>query len=258
MMRAWMIAPLCLLFVAPADARRRTVSPAIVPAGHILFVGAHPDDEVVAAPLLGAMCSEGSATCSFLVLTRGEGGTCGLPVCSPDLGSVREKEMLASAAIFGGTVTQWTLPDVLTEVASAWSPREAVIERIADAIRIEQPKVVITFEPAHGTTCHPAHREIGRLVIDAIARLGPSAPLLYLLETVASLDATAYRFAPGASPGMVFDASPYWRFIVDAATAHQSQFSAEQLSALRSTPVVEQKVWLARAATARTTIVQCD
>src|SRR5687767_6067917 len=96
MMRVWMIAPLCLLFVAPADARRRAVSPAIVPAGHILFIGAHPDDEVVAAPLLGATCAEGGATCSFLVLTKGEGGTCGLPVCLPDLGSVREKEMLAS------------------------------------------------------------------------------------------------------------------------------------------------------------------
>src|SRR5688572_6485477 len=221
MMRVWMIAPLCLLFVAPADARRRAVSPAILPAGHILFIGAHPDDEVVAAPLLGAMCGEGGSTCSFLVLTKGEGGTCALPVCSPDLGSVRQNEMLASAAIFSGTVTQWTLPDVLADVAGAWSPRDALIERIADAIRIEQPEVVITFEPAHGTTCHPAHRETGRLVIEAVARLGQPAPHLYLLETVANLDATAYRFAPGAAPAMAFDASPYWQVIVDAASAHQ-------------------------------------
>jgi LmbE family N-acetylglucosaminyl deacetylase len=253
-----MIAPLCLLFVAPADARRRAVSPAILPAGHILFIGAHPDDEVVAAPLLGALCAGGAGTCSFLVLTRGEGGTCALPLCSPDLGSVREKEMLASAAIFGGTVTQWTLPDVLTDVAAAWSPRDALVERIADAIRIEQPEVVITFEPAHGTTCHPAHRETGLLVMDATARLGQTAPPLYLLETVGSLDANAYRFAPGASPAMAFDASPYWQFILDAASAHQSQFSPAQLQALRSTPVVEQKVWLVPASAARGSLVRCD
>src|SRR5688500_14330528 len=115
MMRAWMIAPLCLLFVAPAMARRRVVSPAVLPAGHILFIGAHPDDEVVAAPLLGALCAEGGATCSFLVLTKGEGGICSLPVCSPDLGSVREQEMLASAALFRGRVTQWTMPDVMSD-----------------------------------------------------------------------------------------------------------------------------------------------
>ena len=257
-MRAWMIAPLCLLFVAPADARRRAVSPAILPAGNILFIGAHPDDEVVAAPLLGALCAEGGGTCSFLVLTKGEGGTCGLPVCSPDLGSIREQEMLASAALFRARVIQWTLPDVMNDVASAWAPRDPLIDRIAAAITSERPGVVITFEPAHGTTCHGAHRETGRLVIEAVARLGEAGPPLYLLETVASLDPTAYRFASGAAPAMVFDASPYWQFIIDAASAHQSQFSAAQLEALRATPVTERKVWIARASAARQPRANCE
>jgi hypothetical protein len=73
-MRVLMMAPLCLVFLAGAGVRRRAVSPSILPAGHILFIGAHPDDEVVAAPLLGALCADAAATCSFLVLTKGEGG----------------------------------------------------------------------------------------------------------------------------------------------------------------------------------------
>lgn len=257
-MRAWMIAPLCLLFVAPAEARRRAASPAILPPGHILFIGAHPDDEVVAAPLLGALCADGGSTCSFLILTRGEGGVCGLPVCSSGLGAVREQEMLASAALFRARVTQWTLPDVMGDVAAAWAPRDALLDRIAGAVTLERPEVVITFDPAHGTTCHAAHRETGRLVIEAVTRLGQAAPELYLLETVASLDAGAYRFGPGYSPAMVFDASPYWQFILDAASAHQSQFSAAQLDALRATPVTERKVWLARASGMRHSVVLCD
>lgn len=242
-----MIAPLCLLFLVRADGRRRAVSPSILPAGHILFIGAHPDDEVVAAPLLGALCADGAATCSFLVLTRGEGG-----------GPGREQEMLASAALFRATVTQWTLPDVLTGVAAAWGPREALVDRIANVISAERPSSVITFEPLHGTTCHPAHRELGALVIDATARLGQAAPPLYLLETVARLDETAYRFAPGVTTPMVYDASPYWQFIVAAASAHQSQFSQAQLEALRSTPAEERKVWLARAAALRHPIATCE
>ena len=241
-----MIAPLCLLFLVRADGRRRAVPPSILPAGHVLFVGAHPDDEVVAAPLLGALCADDAATCSFLVLTKGEGG-----------GPGRELEMLASAALFRGTVTQWTLPDVLTGVEAAWGPRDALIDRIANVVLAERPSSVITFEPLHGTTCHPAHRELGALVIEAMARLGPAAPHLYLLETVARLDATAYRFAPGVTTPMVFDASPWWQFTVDAASAHQSQFSQAQLEALRSTPVDERKVWLARADVPRESIAGC-
>jgi LmbE family N-acetylglucosaminyl deacetylase len=166
--------------------------------------------------------------------------------------------MLASAALFRGTVTQWTLPDVLTGVAEAWGPRDALIDRIASVIIAERPSSVITFEPLHGTTCHPAHRELGTLVIEATARLGQAAPQLYLLEAVARLEADAYRFAPGVTTPMIFDASSSWDFIVDAATAHQSQFSQAQLGALRSTPPEERKVWLARADVPREPIARCE
>ncbi|HUP49114.1 MAG TPA: PIG-L family deacetylase [Thermoanaerobaculia bacterium] len=256
-----MILLVCLLVAQPAPARRRAAERSIVPAGHVVFVGAHPDDEVVAAPLLASLCLESGGTCSFLVLTRGEGGICALPACTPDLGTVREREMQASAAIFRGTVVQWDLPDVLDGVGSAWSEsaggREALLQRISEAIVAEHPDAVLTFSPQHGTTCHPAHRETAALVIEALARLGPGAPPVYLLETTVSLEDGRYRFGAGADPAAVFDAAAHWSYLVEVAAAHQSQFTAAQLGTFRDTLPDERKVWIVRSPAAGRPLIHC-
>ncbi|HVR43426.1 MAG TPA: PIG-L family deacetylase, partial [Thermoanaerobaculia bacterium] len=153
------------------------------------------------------------STCAFLVLTRGEAGVCELPLCSPDLATVREQEMLSSAAIFGARVTQWSLPNVLTGFQSAW-PEAG--ERIATAILDERPDVVITFDPLHGTTCHPAHRALGALVVDLVRSLDP-APPLYLLATAARLEEGRYRFQAGTVPAMAFDGTKWWQYSIEAA-----------------------------------------
>ena len=168
-------------------------------------------------------------------MTRGEGG--GDP-------AVREQEMIASAALFGGRVIQWSFPDVLSGVSAAW---QSPVAEISAVIAAERPATVITLDPTHGTTCHEAHRETGRLVIEAIERLGQSAPPLFLLQTSARLENGVYRFSPGALPTLVFDASLDWQYAVDSATSHRSQFPEALLDALRATPAGERKVWLSRA-----------
>ena len=47
--------------------------------GSVMWIAAHPDDEVLVAPLLARWCGDGHARCSLLVATRGEAGACRLP-----------------------------------------------------------------------------------------------------------------------------------------------------------------------------------
>jgi hypothetical protein len=42
---------------------------AAIPPGTVLWVGAHPDDDVLLAPLLGELCSEGRHRCALVVAT---------------------------------------------------------------------------------------------------------------------------------------------------------------------------------------------
>jgi hypothetical protein len=81
-------------------------------AGGLLWIGAHPDDELLLAPWLGQACAEDGRPCTLLVATRGESGACRLPAgCLPDLGTVRAAEMEAAAAVLGAGLVQWTLAD---------------------------------------------------------------------------------------------------------------------------------------------------
>jgi LmbE family N-acetylglucosaminyl deacetylase len=249
MMPSLIILSLLLVLDMPASGRVRVARPAIVEGGRILFIAAHPDDEVVAAPLLASLCVESTSTCSFLVLTRGEAGLCALPFCAPDLGTVRELEMQSSAALFRASLTQARLPDVMAGFDTAWVGAR---ELIRGAIAFYRPDTVVTFDSLHGTTCHPAHRALGSIVLEAI----DTTDRLYFLTTAARFEET-YRFAPGTTLAMSFDAGPWWEYAVKAAVTHASQFAPEQVDALRATPRGEQRVWLTRPDTPRIPLVVC-
>src|SRR6185436_3730299 len=82
-----------LAFLVPqlAFARTRVVTSKLDSARRILIITAHPDDELLLAPLLAQRCVTGGASCSFVVMTVGEGG---------GDGAVRAGEMARSAAMF--------------------------------------------------------------------------------------------------------------------------------------------------------------
>lgn len=130
--------------------------------------------------------------------------------------------------------------------------------RIAGAIAASAPQVVVTFDPRHGSTCHPAHRALGSLVLDALARLGSSAPPAFLLETrVERLEgAESVRFAPFVPEDVrafAFDATlarrgpaagTAWDFVIEDARAHPSQFDSAFLQALSVVPDSDREVRL--------------
>ncbi len=196
----------------------------------ILVIIAHPDDEILAAPLLGARCVRGGASCAFLVLTAGEnGGT------APDLGTIRMGEMARAAALFNARLTQWTLPDAMGDFGTAWGDRAELVRRIGDVIALEHPDMILTFNPVHGSTGHPAHRELGQLVLDT------GAKNIFFLETVAN----GFTLSNGAPDrAWVYFARDDWQWVVRDAETHASQFTPEQVETLRTLPEEQRRVWL--------------
>ena len=213
--------------------RVRSVGSRIDRAGRILVIIAHPDDEILLAPLLGGRCVRAGASCAIVVMTAGENGCCG-----PGLGAIRTAEMARAAALFNARLTQWTYPDVMEDVGSTWGAiagdRTELVRRIGDVIAIEQPDMILTFDPEHGSTGHPAHQELGRLVAETGARN------VYFIETIAD----GLNLSNGAlGSAWVYVANDDWQFFVRDAETHASQFTPEQVEILRNLPPEQRRVW---------------
>lgn len=221
-------------------ARQHAVRHPVPAPERILWIGAHPDDEAYVAPLLGTSCVEGTGRCSLLVMTRGEGG--GDPV-------VRTAEMGRAADLLRAHLDLWTLSDVGIDVDTIWSAQsgghEELLAHIESIINSEKPTVIYTFDPNHGSTCHPAHREVGALVIEAVGRLASAAPRLLLVETTVDFLPDDFVFHSASPDAIAVDSTLSWCYLVDDVATHASQFTLEQIEALRRTPAEQRRVFLA-------------
>lgn len=207
--------------------RVRAVRPWLPRPERILVIVAHPDDELLLAPYLASRCVRGGATCSILVLTRGEGG--GDP-------EVRTGEMARSAALLNSRLTQWSLPDGMTP----WPERETLVRQLSDVIALENPDMILTFDPEHGTTGHPAHRETGAMVLET------GASNVYLLETLAQFVGSGIVLSSAREDVWAYEPGADWEYAVRLAEIYASQFSGEQVESLRTLPSEQRRVWLRR------------
>jgi LmbE family N-acetylglucosaminyl deacetylase len=259
--------------VTAASARRHaagrtTPLPSFGPSMAVMYVGAHPDDEALVAPLLGKACVDDGARCSFLVATRGEQGGCALPSGCADLGATRAEEMRSAAALFRASLIQWTLADTMTGgpggVRATWASEsggdDALISRMRHSIEQFRPTVLLTFDPAHGSSCHPAHRAVARLVLDAVDRLSIPRPEVWLVETIDRYDGSTASFWFGsavtpATPVAIFEANTFlasvndtaWRYLLRDTELHASQFSAGQRNSLAAQPPEQRRIVLVPA-----------
>ncbi|HEX5757970.1 MAG TPA: PIG-L family deacetylase [Thermoanaerobaculia bacterium] len=264
---------LALTLLGSTPAARSQLGPPRVPAllpgvGSLLWIAAHPDDELLAAPLLARLCLEEGRRCSFLVLTRGGRGRCLLPGgCAPTLTAVRSAEMRRAARLFGASLTLWDLPDggaAADGSASAWDAaaggRAALLARLATFVLATAPDLVLAFDPRHGSTCHADHRAAGQLVVEALDTL-PQRPLLYLLETRLLVNESPGSVhlrpaAPAAAGVFAFDANAVlgstgrsaWQMLLDDLRLHRSQYDSQWLRALQAVPPRQRAVWLGPAA----------
>lgn len=233
-------------------------------ATSVLWIGAHPDDEVFAAPLLGRLCRDEGLACRLLVLTRGEEGPCRLPGGCGDLAALRVREARASAALLGAGLTVWSLPD-----GGAGSPdacgggwdaargsHAALVQAVARFVDRSGADLVLTFDPAHGTTGHLDHRATGSVVLAALGLLrDPPTVRLIATRLVEKPPPQRLGFVPGAgfAAGVwAFDATaplgatgePSWDLVRRVMAAHASQFDAATRRAAASVPAAERAVWL--------------
>lgn len=222
----------------------------------LLWVGAHPDDEVLVAPVLAWLCAHSGWSCTLLIATRGERGHCRLPSgCQPTLADVRSYEAGDVARLLGAKLILWDLADGSASapelVRSRWeSEDEDLSARLTTLIEDEQPDVILTFDPRHGSTCHPDHRAIGSIVIDAAASIMRPVLLLENRFHVSGDTVTITRANVDVSRLIYFNASretefgrvTYWSYVSTLATIYGSQFSHELVESLANTSPARQ--WL--------------
>lgn len=150
----------------------------------LLFVAAHPDDEVFGVGPSVALHADDPAFRFVLVhATDGEAGEIAADsgVAPEELGEARRREARDGWAAIG------RLPDRhewfgLPDGGLALHPFEDLVDRIAAVIDSERPDVVMTFGP-DGISGHPDHIVISNATTAAFHRLvGTGAGLLRLLH----------------------------------------------------------------------------
>ena len=137
-----------------------------------------------------------------------------------------------------------------------------------ETVGVEQhgPEVVLTFDPRHGTSCHPDHRETGRLVLEAVELLD-SKPDLFFLETLVTYARPdgAPHFVTALAEALRFDATqllasgdPAWTAVSWDMQRHSSQFPAAFVAAVENVPHDQRAVFIAPATAAlEQTVAAC-
>jgi LmbE family N-acetylglucosaminyl deacetylase len=238
----------------------------------LLWIGAHPDDEALAAPILASVCLDRGAACSLLVFTRGEMGSCGLAGgCKPDLASVRSGEMAYASQYLRSELFLLALPDGGGISPPPWSDdsrNQALVARLARIISAIAPEAILTFDPRHGSTCHPDHMAVGQLVLEAIAQL-EAKPAVYFLETRLTVDSSPFtlHFTSAVASDHVIDryeanqdlyttGNAAWQSISDVMQRHPSQFDSMWIDAVQNVPLPDRAVFYASSVVAGDPLAQ--
>ena len=152
----------------------------------ILHVGAHQDDEALFAPIMAEACRFNNAKCHLVIALDADNWGCLLTIGMKDRNEcarIRRIEGAASAANLNAThefygwrggLYNWNDAGVqsnLRGLAREAGGHAALVARFRQTLDAVRPDVVFAFDPRHGTTCHPNHRAVVSLLLEAIAGL---------------------------------------------------------------------------------------
>lgn len=152
----------------------------------VLLLSAHPDDEGLFAPLMAEVCRFNGATCHMVAAAEAESPGCIIPLKLHDLkqcSAMRRFETAASAANVNSTHEFYGWRDLLLpwndagldRNVQAWAKdvggRDKLVQRISRTLTEFKPDFLLGFDPRHGTSCHPGHRAIVLLALEAIGQL---------------------------------------------------------------------------------------
>jgi LmbE family N-acetylglucosaminyl deacetylase len=213
----------------------------------ILWIGAHPDDELFVAPWLARLRKTAGAKLGFLIATRGERGDC--RVSQPrhrDVGDVREAEMRAAASLFDADLEFLGWRDGVAseprEVLQAWVKHAGGRKKLSDQLRAAidrfSPDWIVTFDRRHGCSWHADHRAMG-ILVQSLA-----LPIPVTLAESRITFSEPLRIEPGIRDAEALNVSETWDELIRDLACHPSQFSAETLDLFRRLPEEQQVIWL--------------
>jgi len=223
-------------------------------AGGVLWVGAHPDDELYVAPILADLCIKKGMQCNLLVLTDGGKGNCHKPEgCHPSVAAVRSIEMQNSANSFNyATLTMPNLEDspagspdgVLESWNNSLGGGNRLLEGLVNYLKNLKPDVILTFDPRHGSSCHLDHRAVGSLVLGAATRAGIPLSSIYFPQALWVNGLTSEGKIWTGSRAIIqndssvknLDASSLWLSIARTLAIHTSQFPTNVVESFILTP----------------------
>lgn len=205
------IAIVAVVTTFPAGARADAYAD-LLAADKIVWIGAHPDDEVFTTPLLADLCRYNGKDCHVITVTQGESGPCNLctkpggPSCPcgtfsggvwSTLGPVRAAEEIAATSYLDMGLTHWSFsnaPGATPQARLAVWNEESVsgtftgdlIDELIGLFDPEEENRLILFDPRHGSTCHVEHRATAMAAIAATEALASRLTLddVFLAENL--------------------------------------------------------------------------
>lgn len=179
-----LLALLALLASAACTHIKGSIDDALeAPDARIMWIGAHPDDETLASPLLARACIGLKKPCYFFVFNHGDGGRCPLKLgCHPTLAAVRGVEEKKVAEAYGAELEHHfffnaPLPESSfpprPSIAKIWRKKTDPGALVAAAIKKFKPTIIFTFDPNRGFTGHPEHQLASRFAMEGVQRAAP-------------------------------------------------------------------------------------
>jgi LmbE family N-acetylglucosaminyl deacetylase len=149
--------------------------------GTLLGVFAHPDDETYLTAGLMAQAAQDGRRVACITATRGEEGSWDEEKWpTPQMGRIREAELLKSLAVLGVTEHYWL---DYHDGKCAEVPSEEGIAKVAAIMADVQPDSVFSFGP-DGMTDHADHKATCAWATAAFERVAkPGAKLYYATTT---------------------------------------------------------------------------
>lgn len=160
----------------PASSSDQPSLPDLLASGiRLLWVAAHPDDEVLAAPLLAVSSLFYKNPNYFLVLTHGEGGECSIPDGdNSDTAAIRGREMRQAAELYDAGLRHEHFCNARLplehfpkrqEMAAVWLSQGDPAGVIAEVIRGFRPDLLLTMAPEFGYSGHIEHQLASRFAM---------------------------------------------------------------------------------------------
>ncbi len=159
---------------------------------HLMFVGAHPDDETSSSGTIAKHVADGGKA-TIVVATRGQKGHWSIP--SEELGRIRTGEMEKAADVLGADLEWLNYEDASVPAG------DELRETLVDVYRRLKPDIVITFHPL---AWRDDHRRVGLAASDATLKAGlplhmtsypphrPEPEVYFFGETMAPIEPNSY------------------------------------------------------------------